>query len=99
MNRPLDDLAPEDDNSEQRDEGQAQDVAADAMVRGTGLYEDSDKAESDPGELFPEDTPDLVDKMNEMLASGIIDNGAYAGEPMHDDQEDILGQTDDDSEE
>ena len=29
-----------------------------------------------------------------MYSSGLINNGAYAGEPMLDDEEDILGQTD-----
>jgi uncharacterized 2Fe-2S/4Fe-4S cluster protein (DUF4445 family) len=66
------------------------------MVRGTGLFEDSEKEEGERGAVLPDDTPDLIDKMNEMLASGIIDNGAFAGEPMHDDEEDVYGETDSD---
>lgn len=34
--------------------------------------------------------------MNQMVTSGRIDNGAFAGEPMHDDEEDQLGKTDSD---
>jgi hypothetical protein len=88
-----------DENSEQRDEGQAQDIAADALVRGTDLSEDSEKVRgSDVGAIIPDDVPDLVDKMNEMNISGRIDYGAYAGEPMMDDEENGMGETDDDME-
>lgn len=38
--------------------------------------------------------PDLIDTMNQMLTSGRIDNGAFSGEPMIDDEEDQLGVTD-----
>ncbi|WP_068089929.1 hypothetical protein [Novosphingobium rosa] len=87
----------EEDNSEQRDEGQAQDVAQDALERQTGLYEDSGKGdENDPTEILPDDVPDLIDTMNQMISSGQIDNGAYAGEPVHDDEEGFLGNTDSD---
>lgn len=85
------------DNSEQSDEGQAQDVAADALTRDTDLFEDSEKnGNSDRGAVIDDDVPDLVDKMNEMISSGRIDNGAFAGEPMMDDEEDGMGMTDDD---
>lgn len=85
------------DNSEQRDEGQAQDVAEEALDRQTDLYEESEKDDdSDPTEILPEDTPDLIDTMNQMIRSGQIDNGAYAGEPVHDDEEGFLGNTDSD---
>jgi len=87
----------EEDNSEQRDEGQAQDVAEEARDRQTDLYEESDKDDdSDPTEILPEDVPDLIDTMNQMIRSGQIDNGAYAGEPVHDDEEGFLGNTDSD---
>ncbi len=86
------------DNAEQQDEGQAQDVAQDAMDASTDLYEDSDKPDrNDPTAVTPDDVPDLVDKMNEMVRSGHIDNGAYEGEPMMDDEEDYLGRTDDEN--
>ncbi|HEX7783819.1 MAG TPA: hypothetical protein VF509_13500 [Sphingobium sp.] len=101
MPRSPDTIAPDtEDNSEQRDEGaQAQDVANDALVRGTDLSEDSVKGGgSDRGAVIPDDVPDLVDKMEEMNRSGVIDNDAYAGEPMMDDEEGWLGNTEGDDE-
>lgn len=87
------------DNREQRDEGQAQDVADEALHLGSDPAEESEHGGSaNPAALIPDDVPDLVDKMNEMVRSGHIDNDAFAGEPMHDDEEDALGQTDDDLE-
>ena len=84
------------ENSEQADDDQAQDVAEDALHLEDDPSEDSEHGgSSDPGRLISDDVPDLVDKMNEMVRSGRIDNGAFAGEPMHDDEE-PLGQTDDD---
>ncbi len=97
---PTDDLAPETDNDEQADDGQAQDVADDALELSGDLSEDSEHGGTpNPGAVMPDDTPDLVDTMNQMVSSGLIDNGAFAGEPMHDDEEDRLGQTDNDDEE
>ncbi|MDO6415372.1 hypothetical protein Q4F19_13345 [Sphingomonas sp. BIUV-7] len=94
---PTDDLAPETDNDEQSDEGQAQDVADDALGLSSDLSEDSEHGgTSNPAAVMPDDVPDLVDTMNQMVTSGRIDNGAFAGEPMHDDEEDRLGQTDSD---
>ena len=87
----------EEDNSEQRDEGQAQDVAGDALDRQTGLYEESNRGGgSDRTDILPDDVPDLIDTMNQMIRSGQIDNGAYDGEPVHDDEEGFLGDTDSD---
>ena len=89
--------APETVNMEQSDDGQAQDVAADALLRGTGLAEDSEHGgQTNPAQILPDDVQDVVDHMNAMDASGRIDNGAYAGEPMMDDEEGELGQTDSD---
>lgn len=105
MARSLDDLAEE--NSEQADDGQAQDVADDAVARRLGLLngtghdptiESGHGGRANPGRVTPEDTPDLIDTMNQMLTSGRIDNGAFAGEPMMDDEEDQLGVTDRDVE-
>ena len=94
---PNDDIAPELDNDEQDDGDQAQDVADDAMLVDTDLSEDSEHGgSSDRTAVMPDDVPDLVDTMNQMVTSGRIDNGAFAGEPMHDDEEDRLGKTDDD---
>lgn len=95
------------DNIEQRDEGQAQDVAKDAMARrsggpGSGAHDPTiDSRHGGRPNLvgiLPEDVPDLIDTMNQMLTSGRIDNGAFSGEPMMDDEEDQLGNTDRDIE-
>lgn len=90
------------ENSEQADDGQAQDVAEEAFARRRGLLNGSGRdptSESEHGGrnrggVLPDDVPDLIDTMNQMLTSGRIDNGAYAGEPMMDDEEDQLGITD-----
>lgn len=86
------------DNSEQSEAGaQAQDIASDALTRRTDLSEDSVKGGGyDRGALIPDDVPDLVDKMEEMNRSGTIDNGAYAGEPLMDDEDGWLGNTEED---
>ena len=89
-----DDFEPE-DNSEQDDDDQAQDVAEDALALDDDLAEDSEHGgRPNPAQIIPDDVPDLVDRMDEMLRSGIIDNSAFEGEPMHDDEEDMLGLTD-----
>ena len=87
------------DNAEQRDVGnQAQDVAEDARVRSTDLSEDSERGgRPNPAQIIPDDTPDLVERMEEMNRSGRIDNDAFAGEPQMDDEEDLLGPTEDEA--
>jgi hypothetical protein len=86
-----------DENKEQDDGDQAQDVADDALTAGTDRSEDSERGgHPDRTEVAPADEPDLVERMEGMLSSGIIDNDAYAGEPQMDDEEDELGATDDD---
>ena len=88
------------DNREQADEGQAQDVAEDARLRTTDLSEDSEKGgKANPAQIIPDDVPDLVDRMEDMVRRGQIDTDAYAGEPQHDDEEDILGDTEDEGDE
>ena len=81
---------PIEENDEQRDSGsQAQDVADDARVRSTDLSEDSERGgKPNPAQIIPDDTPDLVERMEEMNRSGRIDMDAYAGEPQMDDEED-----------
>lgn len=85
--------APEALNREQWDEGQAQDVADDALRTevGPGVLDSRHGGATNPAQIIPDDVPDLVDKMKEMLASGRIDTDAYAGEPVHDDEESLLG--------
>lgn len=95
------------ENSEQADDGQAQDVAEEALARRRGLLngaghdptiETSHGGRSNRAGIIPQDVPDLIDTMNHMITSGRIDNGAFAGEPMMDDEEDQLGVTDRDVE-
>lgn len=83
--------APESLNREQQDADQAQDVADDARRPASG--HDSVRGPADRTQILPDDRPDLVETMNAMVRSGHIDNGAYAGEPQHDDEEDQLGDT------
>lgn len=85
------DLPPETDNSEQDQdaEEQAQTVADEARVRGTGPgLGDSEKVSSGDDS---DDVPDLVDRIEQMDSSGQIDMGAYRGEPNHDDNADKFG--------
>lgn len=95
---------PVEENNEQRDEGQADAVGDEAVAR--RLFDQGEQGRDptvdtehggrpNPAGVIPEDTPDLVDTMNQMLTSGRIDNGAFAGEPMMDDEEDVLGDTED----
>jgi hypothetical protein len=86
-----------DENSEQADSGaQAQDVADDARVRGLDLSEDSERGgRPNPAQIIPDDTEDLVEKMEAMNRSGRIDMDAFAGEPQMDDEEDSFGPTED----
>ncbi|SEI64495.1 hypothetical protein SAMN05518849_101398 [Sphingobium sp. AP50] len=88
------------ENSEQADAGtQAQDVAADARVRSTDLSEDSERGgRANVAQVTPDDTEDLVEKMEAMNRSGRIDMDAYAGEPSMDDEEDSYGATDEEDE-
>ncbi|MET0361609.1 MAG: hypothetical protein ABW048_07650 [Sphingobium sp.] len=83
-----------DDNSEQDDADQAQDIAEDARNVNTDMSEESERGgHPDRTEIAPADEPDLVERMSGMVHSGIIDNGAFAGEPQMDDEEDLLGAT------
>ena len=86
-------------NSEQRDEGQAQDVASDALdIEHLAVIDTERGGGSNPASLIPDDVPDLVEKMNDMIASGRLDFDAFAGEPVHDDEESSFGSTDPDDE-
>jgi hypothetical protein len=96
MDRPTPDREIE-ENSEQADTGaQAQDVADDARVRAIDLSEDSERGgRPNPAQIIPDDTEDLVEKMEAMNRSGRIDMDAFAGEPQMDDEEDSFGPTED----
>jgi len=87
-NRPTDDLAPENNNSEQDADADAQSqrVAEEARLHGTELgLEDSEKVSAGDDTA---DVPDLVDRMKAMVSSGHIDMDAYRGEPNDDDNDD-----------
>ena len=85
--------APELVNREQEDEdSQAQTIAEEAIALPTGVIgaEDSEK-------VAAPDVQDLVDHMNQMVSSGLIDMSAFRGERNDDDDEDALdGEGDDD---
>lgn len=96
--RPYDrsDDAPESFHGEQDDEAaQAQTVADDAI---RGLADAQVSAESEhggatnPAQIEPDDTQDVVDHMHQMERSGRIDMDAYRGERSDDDEPDILGE-------
>jgi hypothetical protein len=38
-----------------------------------------------------DDQQDLVDHMEQMVSSGVIDNSAFRGEPNYDDEDGLLG--------
>lgn len=88
----------QDDNSEQDDGDQAQDVAADALTRTARSGGSERGGHAGRTEVAPADEPDLVERMEGMIRSGVIDNDAYVGEPQMDDEEDNLGPTDDEEE-
>lgn len=97
MDRPTPDRDYE-ENSEQAEAGtQAQDIADDARARSTDMSEDSERGgKTNPAQIIPDDTEDLVEKMEAMNRSGRIDMDAYAGEPqMDDEEEDAYGPTED----
>lgn len=83
----------ETENQEQVDApAQAQSVTDDALGRSSDRSEDSVKAgPRDRTALTPDDTPDLIDRMEQMVSSGHIDMDAYRGEPAHDDEADSYG--------
>lgn len=84
-------------NSEQDEEGQAPDIEAFRREGGeVEIGESVHGGHSDPTDIIPDDVPDLVDRMTGMVRSGHIDMDAYAGEPVHDDEEGTYGNTGDD---
>jgi hypothetical protein len=81
-------------NREQDDaDAQAQTVADEALsLTSADPSEDSERGGSgDRTALTPDDAPDLIDRMEQMVSSGHIDMDAYRGEPAHDDEADSYG--------
>ncbi len=87
--RPADFNDPDAQNSEQSEAGtQAQDVARDARDASSDSSEESvHGGHGGRGQILPDDTPDLVDKMKEMVRSGRIDRDAFAGEDNMDEED------------
>lgn len=92
MPDPRDPAADDRDNQEQRDDDtQAQSVADEAMsLTDDDALEPSDKVRGGL-DVSPDDTPDLIDRMEGMVASGHIDMEAVVGEPAHDDEDNMDG--------
>jgi hypothetical protein len=90
--RQTEDLAPENQNSEQDDEStQAQTFADEALGRSSDDFglDDSEKVSTGDDS---DDVEDLVDHMNQMVRSGRIDNDAYRGERNDDDEDGLFGE-------
>ncbi len=97
--KPADNGSFETENREQDDaDTQAQSVTDDALGRSSDPSEDSEHGgASNPAAITPDDAPDLVDRMEQMVSSGHLDMGAYRGEPDHDDEPGTYGNDDPDS--
>lgn len=88
--------APENYNDGQDDDEAAQaQTAADDAIRGIPDAEAGEESEhggrNNPAMFVGEDSQDVVDHMEQMASSGIIDNGAFRGERNDDDEPDMLG--------
>lgn len=83
-------------NESQQDNASANDVADDAMRKGQDPSEDSEKGGSAGISVAPQDEPDLVDRMDQMVSSGQIDLDAFDGERNDGDEESELGELDPD---
>ncbi|WP_309622243.1 hypothetical protein [Novosphingobium sp.] len=82
---------PEAHNQSQDDDAdQAQTLADEALGRAT-TFDDEESEKVGSGDESEGSTPDLVDTMNQMVSSGHIDMGAFAGERNDDDEEQTYG--------
>ena len=81
-------LAPENHNDEQdAHQSQAQHVARQAKEHASNANAptESMKVEGTSVDNVAGSETDVIDEMREMEDTGLIDNGAFAGEPNHDD--------------
>lgn len=81
-------LAPEMHNDEQDDHrSQAQEIALQAKQHAANVAGATESLKMDsPGiDGVAGNETDMIDQMREMEDTGRIDNGAFAGEPNHDD--------------
>ncbi len=90
-------VAPEADNRDQDDEpAQAQTVADDAIrgkaARQITAEDSAHGGTTNPAQLVPDDAQDVVDHMEQMESSGIIDMDAFRGERSDDDESEMLGE-------
>ena len=95
MNDAMANETPQDGNRAQHDDdAQAQTVSDEAMARRnpSGEPEESRKPASANAAVRPDDAPDLIDHMHQMVSSGRIDMDAYRGERSDDDEEGELGE-------
>jgi|GEM_PF-2471514 len=78
------------DNEEQREADQAQDVAEDALA--PDAADNALDSHKPDGGITDDDSNvhDTVDLMKQMVTSGRIDMGAFAGEPLMDDGDDAM---------
>ena len=97
--RPIDQAenTPESFNSEQDDEAaQAQTVSDDAIraiADRSANLESEHGGTTNPAQINPDDTQDVVDHMNQMERSGQIDMDAYRAERSDDDEPDSFGES------
>lgn len=96
-------LGPEDAGTEQMDSPAQAQTLADEVLHGPVSRHSPTESKRVKSGLGDDSTQDLVDHMRDMESSGIIDMGAFANEPNHDDDEDKYGKDarleDDDEEE
>jgi hypothetical protein len=97
--RPVDQAenTPESFNSEQDDEAaQAQTVSDDAIrviADRSANLEREHGGTTNPAQIDPDDTQDVLDHMNQMERSGQIDMDAYRAERSDDDEPDSFGES------
>lgn len=88
---------PESVNSEQDDEqAQAQTVSDDAIraiADRSANLESEHGGTTNPAQIDPDDTQDVVNHMNQMERSGQIDMDAYRGERSDDDEPDSFSES------
>ena len=88
--RQTDELAPENENSEQVGSyKQAQTVSDQAQGVSTSIL--GTNSEHAPSGLTAPDAQDVVDHMHQMERGNTVDMSAYRGEPNHDDNVDKYG--------
>lgn len=93
----MSDLAPEMHNDEQDDHrNQAQEVAQEAQQLGsrTAGGTESLKVAAPGVDGVAGSETDMIDQLRSMEETGIINNGAFAGEPNHDDNTSKYGDKD-----